>query len=717
MKPFSSSFTAQELTSDQEDLVGHLDAFIHGDGSCFLLKGYAGTGKTFLMAGLTRYLHEAEIPFRLMAPTGRAAKVISAETRFPASTIHSAIYLMDNLREYKTGGIDGTETYKYYFDLTVNADDARTVYIVDEASMVSDRYSEAEFFRFGSGFLLRDLLRYVNLDANDHRKKVIFIGDAAQLPPINSNTSPALDASYLADEYELNPLDVELTEVVRHGEQSGILANASEIRDRIRKGTFNVLNIDVLPADVHELDVDQLLDTYRAARDRDGIDETIIITHTNHEAKEYNTLVRRERFPGRTHIGPDDRVLLVRNSYRNEIPLLNGDFGTVVKASATTEERTVYLNKPEEGKRVNIPVSLAFRDLVVRFVDLHGNKHDISCKVSENLLNGKEGSLSSDQCKGLYVDFKTRHDHLTPGTPEFREAIKYDPYFNCLHVKYGYAITCHKAQGGEWLNVFIDFGPNRGFSNENYFRWAYTAITRAQSQLYTLHAPRYSILTASRNTSAPRASDGEAQLGPPTGSPGPSGNFDWPADQPGLQVLFRQVARLTENATAEITHIEHKQYCEHYTLTEGAATCVAYIYYKANLVVSKVQWKPNANPALQEKLAGPLSQLEGMRLETPVCPQHPDVEITYPVDAPYLKEFHQAIEPAAKELDIRISRVEHPSMYHAKYGFTREGAAVEINYYFNRTGRLTTSDPVRSQGTSAALLEQVIALTPGPGGK
>ena len=216
------AFSEYNLTDGQRSLVDKLELFLSSrEESVFLLKGYAGTGKTFITKGLTEYFRAVGRNYVLAAPTGKASKVIAKKTQSPAYTIHKTIYSFKDISEYKEDNLDGSETFKFYAQLAVNEMSADTVYIVDESSMIADVYHEEEFFRFGTGYLLRDFFKFVNLDHNDHSKKVIFIGDDAQLPPVGMNFSPALDQKYLSREHNIKSTLFELTEVVRQKSDSG----------------------------------------------------------------------------------------------------------------------------------------------------------------------------------------------------------------------------------------------------------------------------------------------------------------------------------------------------------------------------------------------------------------------------------------------------------------------------------------------------------------
>ena len=318
------------LTENQKELVLRLDDFLSSSFPTFILKGYAGTGKTFMMKGLTDFLSESKRSFRIAAPTGRAAKVISQKTKHKAYTIHKTIYSSKDLKEFKTKDEDGTETFKFYYDLRNNEDPANTIYIIDEASMLSNVYSEGEFFRFGSGYLFKDLIKHINFDNNDHNKKIIFIGDNAQLPPVNMNFSPALDSQYLLENFNLESSEFELTEIVRQKANSGILHNATKIRESLKSNLFNQIEIETNFKDIYKTKHEELLSKYLQACNNAIDDETIIVAYSNSSVKEYNDFVRNHFFPNQNSITVGDKVILVSNNYNYpQMELLNGDFGFV----------------------------------------------------------------------------------------------------------------------------------------------------------------------------------------------------------------------------------------------------------------------------------------------------------------------------------------------------------------------------------------------------
>ena len=452
------AFAGYALTGGQAELVNRLERFLDGrTESVFLLKGYAGTGKTFITKGLTEYFRAIGRNYVLAAPTGKASKVIAAKTQSPAYTIHKSIYSFDDLAEYRDDDTDGTETYKFYAKLAVNSLSADTIFIVDEASMIPDVYQEAEFLRFGTGYLLADFLKFVNLDHNDHTKKVIFIGDDAQLPPVGMNFSPALDAGYLYREHNARSTGFELSEVVRQKSESGVIANAIPLRKALQTKSFNQLTVDFGHDDVQRVEHADLMARYLESCGGKINGEAIVIAHSNSDVADYNRRIREHFFPGCPEVAQGEKVMSVANRNVGGIFISNGDFGLIRQVLSEPEMRSVTLKRrnPGSGELEEIPVSMRFRDVIAGFKDINGIAHFFEAKIIEELLYSKEPALSSDQNKALYLDFCIRHPHLKRNSAEFKHALKADSYFNAMRLKFGYAITCHKAQGSEWNSVFV----------------------------------------------------------------------------------------------------------------------------------------------------------------------------------------------------------------------------------------------------------------------
>jgi len=722
MKSFITYIRKINATGDQLALAAELDDFFSSDASVFLMLGYAGTGKTFMLDQLAHFLRSVGTPFHLMAPTGRAAKVLAARTGFTAGTIHRSIYRMDQLCENKEKDQDGSETYKYFFDLGVNDDEANAVYIVDEASMVSDMYSEAEFFRFGSGYLLKDLIAYVNPDRKALKRKIIFCGDPAQLPPVNSKNSPALCASTLKASYGLDTEAFEMRNVVRQQADSGILANATALRESIRSKAFNTFNIQSA-SDVTPVKSGAVRSPWLDARQQSSPEQTMIVAYSNRQVKDYNDLVREHLFPGQESIQPGDRILVVRNNYNQTMPLLNGEFGWVIAANDDVEQVTVFLNKPVNGKRVNVPIELCFRNVTLRFEAPEGGFSDIPCLINENLLNSAEPNLSSDECKALYVDFKNRYPDVDAHSTEFKELLRTDPRFNSLQIKYGYAVTCHKAQGGEWAHVFADFGGGQNHFNEHYYRWAYTALTRAKGHLYPMNAPYFTRLTAKKALESTEGMHGQIESGVlriPDEVAQQAIPFSLPEDQPQLKTLYYAVAAYAESCTPplRITGLRPRQYALDVTFASGTDSAMASIYYKANEKVSSICLATGGSECILTALQGLRTALEGRRIvpaEVPTTARTVSQESSTPKlpdDMPaYIHAFITTLGEQLNPKGIVIDCVRHPSPFHGRYQFARHTETAVLNYFFNGKEQLTRVHPETDKSTSADLIEDILALS------
>ncbi|WP_337102599.1 ATP-dependent DNA helicase [Paenibacillus sp. YIM B09110] len=471
-------FDRAALTGSQAEAIARLESFINGSNQAFVLKGYAGTGKTFMLSRLCEYFNAVDQPFRYIAPTGRAAKVLRKKTNQPASTIHSLVYQLDpkhSVLELEE------EQYKLLFRLRNNEDSINTVYIVDESSMVSDTYSDNEHLKFGSGKLLSDFLAYAALDRS--RRKVIFIGDYAQLPPVNSRMSPALSIDYLADKHALACEHFELSDVYRQAQDSGILQASMRIRGELESASYSALTIQSNEKDIHEIPIERSVDVFSSRWSPADEESIILIAQTNDAVYKYNRAIRRRLGMNPSDIVQGDQLLVVKNTMVDGVPLFNGDFINVVRVSPNPEIRRIRLKGEEEE------VKLSFRTVIVSLTGLNGEPLQVKTKVYENLLYSGEREIPQLEQRALMADFRMRNPHLKQKQEMFSEMLRSDPYFNALQVKYGYAITGHKSQGGEWKSVIVDYRFTSSTRSEQYFRWAYTATTRAKSSLYTIYPP------------------------------------------------------------------------------------------------------------------------------------------------------------------------------------------------------------------------------------
>lgn len=445
-------------TEGQLKMIEELALFLCSDdpSEIMLVKGYAGTGKTTLVNSVVRTLHAMRLKSVLLAPTGRAAKVLSAYTGQSAWTIHRKIY------RQKTGK-DGLGVF--VLDRNLHKD---TYFIVDEGSMIGEGIPDSPF---GSGDLLGDLLDYVERGS---RCRLILVGDTAQLPPVGLTLSPALDPVRLGD-LGLHVREIEMSDVVRQSEDSGILYNATQIRNLISAHSEQYPEFDFHSfSDVSLLGGSDLLDAIGTSYDRYGTGETIVVTRSNKRANRFNAGIRNQILWREEEISAGDLLMVVKNNYFWKDDEQRIDFianGDIVKVERVGSHEEVH------GHRfVNLRISMP---------DHHALELD--AKVILDVLDLDAPSLTHLQQKSLYLAVADDYPDLD-NKRQVANQIALDPYYNALQVKFAYAVTCHKSQGGQWKSVFLDQGY---FTDEmlslDYLRWMYTAFTRATEHLYLVN--------------------------------------------------------------------------------------------------------------------------------------------------------------------------------------------------------------------------------------
>lgn len=431
------------------------------DREVFILKGYAGTGKTSLVKSVIKTLPSIKMKSILLAPTGRAAKVLGNYSGKKAQTIHSKIYKVST---NQFGGM--------YFSLSINQH-TDTLFIVDEASMIHAEDVElGKAVKDGSD-VLSHLLEYVFSGENC---RLLFIGDVAQLPPVGLNVSPALDPSYLRANYYLSKIQtMELTEVARQTQDSTILKDATTIRRRITEEEFHEDLLLKAEKDVQNLQGENFLDSLNQSYSQEGHEETIIITRSNKRANQYNQGIRARVLFREDEIGGGDILMVVKNNYfwlpsdADAGFIANGDFVEVQKIRNFREMH-----------------GFRFATATLRMMDYPGQE-PIECTILLDVLTIDGPNLGWEASKKLYesvsLDYMEMEDRKKRA-----QAIRNDPYLNALQVKFGYAITCHKAQGGQWNSVYLDHGwiGEEHFSIE-FYRWLYTGFTRAKKNLFLVN--------------------------------------------------------------------------------------------------------------------------------------------------------------------------------------------------------------------------------------
>lgn len=448
-------------TPQQSEVLQKLSLFAQtfDKDKAFILKGYAGTGKTTIVSALTKALPALRKKTVLLAPTGRAAKVMSAYSHKTAYTIHKKIYRKKNA---------ATPDHNYVLADNMHSD---TLFIVDEASMISD-----EALTFFSKGLLHDLLSYVK---SGKRCSLLLVGDSAQLPPVGLIESPALKKEYIESTYHLSVDLYELTDVVRQDKKSGILHNATHIRQKIsledaeKQYPFPQL-ITKGYKDVFRMNGDKFIEGLHYGYDQYGMEDTIVICRSNRSANLYNQHIRHQILFREEEITGGDLIMVVRNNYYWQEAdsgentsgfIANGDMAVVQKVSHIHEEH-----------------GFRFADLTLEF--LSPDSPVMTCRAILDSLHSESANLSQDDFNKLHESILMDYEHIS-SQKERAAAIKADPYYNALQIKFAYAITCHKAQGGQWPIVFIDQGyMTDEMLNTEFMRWLYTGITRATQQLF-----------------------------------------------------------------------------------------------------------------------------------------------------------------------------------------------------------------------------------------
>lgn len=450
---------AFDFTADQRSAVAKIVDFLYSrsNNQVFLLKGYAGTGKSSLIGSLVKTMSQFNQKAVLLAPTGRAAKVFSAYAGQPAFTVHKKIYRMDKFSEGP--GI---------FSLAENKH-KHTLFLVDEASMISN--NNREFSIFGSGRLLDDLMEYVY---SGEGNRLLLIGDIAQLPPVQQDFSPALDEKTI-ESFFFEVVTCTLTEIVRQSEKSGILVNATMLRNALQTGNtvdFPKFNVDTFN-DIKRITGTELIDEISSAYHRDGIEETIVILRSNKRVNAYNMGIRNTVLYREEELSPGDLLMITKNNYHWASDIENIDFlanGEFVEVIRIRSEETMY--------------GFRFCNVLLRHKD-YGV--ELEAKINLDSLHTEVPGLTREQNEQLFAAVMEDYADISRKSARYKK-VKENPYFNAILVKYGYAVTCHKAQGGEWKNVFLDLGyVNKSHMGDNFYRWLYTSITRSSQMLYLVN--------------------------------------------------------------------------------------------------------------------------------------------------------------------------------------------------------------------------------------
>lgn len=677
------------LTKDQETALEKLTSFLQGDDSIFMLKGYAGTGKTTLIGGLVSFLSETKRTFEVMALTGRAAKILREKTNF-GKTVHSCIYKLEEVQftsnKINPKNEEKDESYKLIFPLR-KLEQEKSVLIIDEASMISSKRNENPLYKFGSDILLKDLLTY----AQPHtlKTKIIFVGDPAQLPPVGDNKSWAFEPNLFTTK-KLTVSEAILREVKRQSDNL-ILKNASAIRDKIVEPNPAELTFEYDDSSFVQLSPDQLFSRYVDEVPMPEIKEGVIVAFSNMQCFHYNNAIRAKYFPDNKDIVPGDIIQIVHNNYKTyPTEIYNGDFAKILEVGNSTKELSAPVWVEENGKRFKKNITLKFRKIQML---LDHYDEPIDCIVLDSLLNSPNRDLNYDEMRALYINFIMRFDaeqkkRKEQGLPiikryseEFKQLLLSDPYLNAIRCKYGYAITCHKAQGGEWDKVFVDY-TGRVSLKEDPLRWCYTATSRAVETCYAVNPPHFT-----------RFSKFEIkEIGQITKIPQDAFLFDHIPLSPFHQEeqhrckskKYWEILQQLEDTAFEIKEVFSKGFLERYTVSKGELVVQLDGYHKKSGLFEN-GFKVISNDC-DENIQTTLEKIFNE-------PTTIDYKINYSPTLKILKELYSIMQELCEETKVPITNiVEKPQNRFVRYYLITDSISM-IQFYFNKVEGLGVAMP------------------------
>lgn len=671
-----------ELTNQQNKVFEQIKAFLNSDASVFILRGYAGTGKTTMVKVIADYIEQTR-QLAMMAPTGRAARVLAMKTGHTATTIHKAIYSKAHVEPKKVKNIAESE-FKFVFSINNSENGGNIVAIVDEASMVCSHKIEHELFMFGTDNLMEDLLTFVRPNFGG---KVIFVGDPAQLPPVGESVSNALRAEYFKEK-GLKVIEAELTEVLRQKDDSVILKNAMMIRDLLKKDKRNQLVFEEQKDDVETVPSEQFLDKYLNYRKESGKHDSVIICYSNKSANIYNRDIRKSLYGGDVPLQENDILLITQNNYR--LDRMNGEFVPVLSIGERIQQSApVYAQIG--GKKERIVITLNFIKVTVP----NGDGYPMPCMLLEDLLTSDTATISIDENRALYINFCMRNPRLKQGTESFAEALLNDEYYNAIRAKYGYAVTGHKCQGGEWGKVFVDYTGRTGLDDDS-LRWAYTATTRAQKTLYVTNLPHITPFSKFRIEPIQKCKNIAPECRilnevPPT--PFHNKNVD-----NGIRAKYHCIAKNMEYTPYRIISVQSRPYLEIYNIQTPDGVDRYDLFYKAGDIFQPAKAaSPNQHTPLIEIM---LNDEQGMSYKYNYIPS----------DESHCKLL-DLIRSACDTISVQITNVvEHAEDFSTTYYMRTSGTFSYIKVYVNSNGFITYAKPMSLKGKDDGDLSEIIEI-------
>ena len=672
------------LTANQTKILELVKLFLESnEHSVFILRGYAGTGKTTIIKEIATHLEKEEYNFALMAPTGRAARILKEKTGFLSSTIHKGIYSGTGIKSNRPNNPNDIAETKIKFIYPIaSPKKSPIVAIIDEASMLSSRKHEQELFSFGTDNLLEDLLTYTRLHSGG---KLIFVGDPAQLPPVGETVSNALCAEYF-EKLGFKIIEAELTEVLRQGAESSILRNATMLRKVLQAEKRNYLEFEMKEGEVESLPIGSLLDTYTAGWKATIPSNSILICYSNKVANDYNHDIRCELYGEDSPLRVGDILQVTQNNYLSN--RMNGEFIPVLDIGLR-EQHIVPVWIEKSGRKERVKLTLNF----IQICTLDGDDNPIKSMLLEDLLTSSHSSLSVDEVRALYIDFCIRRPSLKEGTAEFHDELKTDPYFNALRCKYGYAVTGHKSQGGEWDTVFVDYTGRSGLSEES-LRWAYTVTTRARVKLYITNLPKITPFSAFRIEPIQKCKhiDEEFRIIASVGAT----PFHQISAQAYLRAKYFCIKSNMSASPYKIHHIESKPYLEIYKIQAPTGVHRFDILYKAGgIFLPAKAYEKNQDTQAILTLLNEESQMPIVFDYTPSDDIH--------------GQLYHIICSACDSLSIQITNVvEHKEDYSTIYYMRTCGSFSYMKVYINANGFITYAKPMSLLGEEDYQLKAVI---------
>ncbi len=690
------------LTYDQRKALEKIHAFLESDDDVFILQGYAGSGKTTLLKGIINFLKVHDKQFKVMAPTGRAAKILRDKTGY-GQTVHRTIYNFEELQTIQNSEDKDDHSFHYVFPIRQN-NDAGKIMIVDEASMISSREAKNELFTFGTDVLLNDLLTYSGVPYSTN--KIIFVGDPAQLPPVGDNRSKALMKAYF-EELNLKTGSSILKEVLRQ-QNNAILENGTRIRSLLESEIRSELTLTYDENCFIKTRSEDIANQYTEKFPVPEIGQGVIIAYSNSQCLQYNRAVRNKIFPNCESVTSGDLLIINHNNYHTYgVELMNGEMAKVIEVDQNIIQRkNIPVFETINGKRIKKYISLNFRKVTIR-VEHHPD--EIECLIIDSLLNAPGRDLTISEMKALYIDFvirfqdeqKAKKEKGLPtykvGSEEFKAQLKSDSYFNALRVKYGYAITCHKSQGGEWQTTFVDYYGRTSLKDDP-LRWSYTATTRAVEKCYAANAPH--ITTFSKFKIGEVQHLAKAPVNALALDQVPISPYHTAEQHRAKSLKYWEVIEKLEKSPFQLVAVSTLgPFHERYTISFEDEKDQFDIHHNNAGLFNEFHAIYPGRYSWHEDLLKLLNQ-----------PFQITYNVNYSASIPVLEKLNGLMQSVCTEMGVTITNiVEKVDKYHVIYFLKTDAKCALIQFYLNGKSQLTRAMPKSTAGSDDKKLEQLIS--------